>query len=192
MREVWERVRRALDTHAPGLSKTLRRGADEAALGAAEAALGVTLPDEVRESMRIHDGTSYYIVDGWEFEPVDRIVSLHAMFCEFVDDGTITLGDSNWVRTHGPVRPQKWNRRWISIASDGNGDHLALDLDPPPDGTLGQVIRIDRDVRDVYVIAPSLRAMLEGFADDLEQGRYDIERDPDRGTYITFRKRKSQ
>lgn len=190
MREVWERVRRALDTHAPGLSAELRPGAGEKAITATEAALGVPFPEEVRESMRIHNGTSDHLLDGWQLEPLDRIVDRNAMFRDLVDDGTVPLGESARVRPHGPVRPQKWNRRWISIATDGNGNDLALDLDPPADGTLGQVIRRDREGRDVFVLAPGLRAMLEGFADDLEQGRYDIELDPALGIYTTFRKRK--
>jgi cell wall assembly regulator SMI1 len=95
-------------------------------------------------------------------------------------------GDSDWVRTSGPVRAQKWNRRWIPIASDGGGDARTLDLDPPTGGASGQVISQSRGWEAVRVLEPSFAAYLEGFADDLERGRYEASIED--GVLVEFQK----
>jgi cell wall assembly regulator SMI1 len=53
---TWKRLLASLSQHAPTVSATLRPGASEAALSEAEAALGTSLPVDVRASYSIHDG----------------------------------------------------------------------------------------------------------------------------------------
>jgi cell wall assembly regulator SMI1 len=173
MRDVWHRIEAALERIHAGLARNLNPPATEAALAQAEAALGVALPEDYRASALVHDGVRLYLVQSYRILSIADVVRTWRMLDSFVADGTLKLGDSDWVRTTGPVRAQKWNRRWIPVADNGGGDGKALDLDPPTGGTLGQLISQSRDVEAVRVLAPSFRAYLEGFADDLEQGRYE-------------------
>lgn len=56
MKAVWKRVHAWLDDHAPEGYGSLRPGTSARALRSAEETLGLTLPDDVKASYRIHDG----------------------------------------------------------------------------------------------------------------------------------------
>ena len=52
-----------------------------------------------------------------------------------------------------------------------NGDvYWLLDLDPPPGGTPGQVVRVDPECQRWDVLAPSWTRLLDRYADDLGNG----------------------
>jgi cell wall assembly regulator SMI1 len=70
------------------------------------------------------------------------------------------------------VKEDIWNSRWIPFASDESGNFLCVDYDPAKGGDIGQVILWASDPPYVEVIAPSFRAWLEQFANDLEAGKY--------------------
>ena len=187
MTALWRRVEAALDTYDPDLKGDLEPGASDAAIAAAEAALGVRLPDEYRASVRIHDGIGTYLMDSWQLSPLETVLRRWEMFQSFVADGTLTLGEVARVRAKGPVRKERWNSRWIPIAENGGGDDHLLDLDPAPGGAVGQVLYRTRESTAVAVIAPSFGAYLTLFADDLEAGRYEVVRR--NGVCVDFLKR---
>src|SRR4051812_14658163 len=54
--ESWRRIEAWLDEHLPDVRATLRPGVTEKDLAKFEKLVGRTLPDDVRESWRIHDG----------------------------------------------------------------------------------------------------------------------------------------
>jgi cell wall assembly regulator SMI1 len=114
-----------------------------------------------------------YLIDAYRLLSLAEVIEIWNILEMLVSDGSLALGDRVHVRTEGPVRAHTWNRRWIAFASNGGGDDLALDLDPPEGGVVGQVITQSRDREKVRVLAPSFRAYLEGFAVDLEHGRYE-------------------
>src|SRR3712207_8524642 len=77
MEGTWARIERWLAEFAPDVLKSLQPAATEEQISNAEAALGVTLPEEVRASYRIHDGQSPDgpgLMDAWEFLSLSRIV----------------------------------------------------------------------------------------------------------------------
>jgi cell wall assembly regulator SMI1 len=169
--ELWRRIEHALAKQAPGL--TLSPGASEADVVRTEQALGLQLPDDYRGSVRIHDGTRHYLIERWQLGSLAEVTEWRRMFDAMVDDGTLSLGDLARVRTEGPVRPQRWNRRWIPIATNTSANHLLIDLDPPEAGTPGQLVRLTREANDVAVVASSFRELLVRFADDLDHDRYE-------------------
>jgi cell wall assembly regulator SMI1 len=66
-----------------------------------------------------------------------------------------------------------WNVAWIPLTEDGNGNHHFLDLTPL---NAGRILRFSEWHEPEWsVVAPSFRAWLAGFADDLERGAYDVE-----------------
>jgi hypothetical protein len=62
-------------------------------------------------------------------------------------------------------------------AEEGDSDHLGIDLDPGPDGVVGQVINFRRDQRAKYVLAASCAHFLEDVADELEAGNAVVDDD---------------
>jgi cell wall assembly regulator SMI1 len=62
-----------------------------------------------------------------------------------------------------------WPMRWVPFAWGGNGDYLCLDYSPGPAGAAGQVIQVGSE-GDLAVLAPSLAAYFDSFADALAAG----------------------
>ena len=131
-------------------------GATNEQIRAAEAALGVTLPKDVKACYRIHDGQVSGGVDVPDFLHGWRWNSLSDM----VDD---------WRFLNHPT--------WIPVANNQNGDFYCLDLTPNEDRKVGRVILWWHDLNynspeDVHVAAVSFTAWLRDFADELEEGEW--------------------
>jgi cell wall assembly regulator SMI1 len=59
MKRIWDRIHVWLAANAPHVLASLRPGASEEQLRAAEATMGCRLPDDVRAAYRIHDGQEH-------------------------------------------------------------------------------------------------------------------------------------
>ncbi|MGC4897149.1 SMI1/KNR4 family protein [Micromonospora sp. DT31] len=192
---AWARIEAGLSRVLPESLPLLAPPAGEPAIDAVEAALGVTLPPDFRESLRVHDGT------GWGLPspvPLDHlydtggIVEATRMWRENADpdaDGPAAwahLVDTNHLSLAGPVRPAIGGPGHVMVG-DMNGDvRWFLDFDPAPGGTSGQVVRVDIECGQWGVLAPSWRDLLLRYATDLESYAVDpdgspLDVDPDTG-----------
>lgn len=149
MRTVWKRIHAWLDVNAPPGYGFLQPGASPDAIEAAEEAMGIKLPEDVKASYRVHDGQAR--------EP--GLIGGEA-WC------LLTLKEmvKSW---------RKWStlderyRNFVPVAWGGAADYVFLDL-----GTNAErpgcliVQRSDSDEPDP--VAQSFRLWLEDFADKLE------------------------
>jgi cell wall assembly regulator SMI1 len=172
MHAIWSRIVAWLAVNAPAILADLQPGASEEEIAETEAFLGATLPDDVKDSYRIYNGQAGEgpsLIEYW------NLLSLEGIRREW-DEWKFLLDDFDEdharVQPRGPIQKYWWHPSWIPITTDGSGNHLCLDLIPAPGGTVGQIIEMwhDDDIRPL--IAPSFRAWLSDFADDLEAGRY--------------------
>jgi cell wall assembly regulator SMI1 len=176
---AWARVEAGLGRVLPGSLTQLAAPADAAAIDAVEAALGVTLPPDFRGSLGIHNGTAW---DGPSPVPLDYLydtdglVEMTRMWRDnyaadpVFDDPRVWahLVDRGELGLNGPVRPIVGAADAV-VVGDMNGDvWWFLDLDPPPGGTPGQVVRVDVECASWDVLAPSWTRLLGRYADDLE------------------------
>ena len=60
--DSWLRLERWYRIHAPDVIESLRSGATEQQISAIEAESGIQLPEDVRQSYRIHDGQNAHIL----------------------------------------------------------------------------------------------------------------------------------
>lgn len=171
MDDLWTRLESWLSSNAPELVDQLRPGADADALASLEHELGVTLPDDVRASLAVHDGTeeSAGLVGGWDLLPVEIIASEARLMRGMVEDGAFGEATAN---AHPKLAGPWWNPAWLPIVSSGSGHFLCVDLAPGPEGRVGQVVLFLHDAPERYVVAPSYRAWLEAVVRDLESGAY--------------------
>jgi cell wall assembly regulator SMI1 len=107
--------------------------------------------------------------------PTEEIVDRHNLMNneiaqEWREQG-IDLSEGEAV---GPVKPMLWNERWIPFAERGM-DYLCLDLDPQPDGQIGQVIYYRREPEPVEWVAENLRSLMSTIAQRLEQGDFKLD-----------------
>ena len=83
--------------------------------------------------------------------------------------------DSDCVPTSSPpgaIKLLVWNAKWLSIWNDGAGDHIAVDLDPGPNGQVGQMICCGtHDCTDMCVLGSSVADFLRNARRCIEAGR---------------------
>jgi cell wall assembly regulator SMI1 len=169
MQEIWERIEAWLKTYTPQIMNNVYAGAAEEDIEQLEMKLGYQLPDDLRDSLRIHNGTASCFVDGWELLSVDRIWQEQQMQLEVLHDlqeeaGEIEEGERVWW----------WYPHWIPFASFGNGDLLCVEVDPSSGEQFGWIIEFYHEMYSLW-IAPNFQAVLSAFADHLEMGEYTLD-----------------
>lgn len=160
-------------------------GATEAEVAAAEAHLGVVLPDELKVLYRV---TRARWEDwGDDYEAAEHVYD--AVGCElFSLDALYTAG--------APSRPSRWqfaamkavgtppdaavqglvgSPGWIVFGDNGGGDRIAVDLTPGPRGHVGQIIMLDheQDVGGDLLAASLTDLVLNGLGDGCRGPRGD-------------------
>jgi cell wall assembly regulator SMI1 len=179
MRDVWLRIEGVLQAAAPDLYAALTKAAPAPApaIAAAEDRIGLLLPEDVRASYAVHDGSGEACIlpqrngsrwmNGVALLSLDEVVRDAQMWRAFRFDES----NHSRARPDGPIRRTWWNRRWVPVTWDGGGDHLCLDFDPAPGGVSGQVICFSHEIGPVTVVADCWKSYLERVATDLETGR---------------------
>jgi cell wall assembly regulator SMI1 len=76
----------------------------------------------------------------------------------------------------GAIRRCFGCRGWVPLHWDGNRNYLGIDIDPGPNGVVGQVINFGGDEHRKFVLATSWGRFLEDFADELEAGNFVIDK----------------
>ncbi len=174
---VWQRLSQwAADCP---LDIAFNSGASAAEIAAAETALGVAFPTDLRDYLARANGerwNSEDFIGDWRLLALEFIVDEAQLMRKMVKEGA--FGDNTNDPTSA-IKGRWWSPQWIPIVTSGNGHFFCVDLDPGPEGTPGQVILFLHDDEDRYLVAHSLGAWFARIADDLERGLYEIVEDED-------------
>ncbi len=149
-------------------------GAKESAIAAAETALGLTFPADLREYLLLADGERWNsdgFIGDWRLLELKFIVKEAQQMRKLVEQEA--FGDNTNDETPA-IKGLWWNPQWLPIVTSGSGHFFCVDLDPGPAGTVGQIILFLHDDEGRYLIASSLRAWFARLAADFERGRYEI------------------
>ncbi|MGG7568092.1 SMI1/KNR4 family protein [Rhodovulum sp. DZ06] len=68
----------------------------------------------------------------------------------------------------GAIRDKYMHLKWLPLVHDGGGNYIGVDLDPGPNGTVGQVIVFGPGEDDHFVIAPDWDGALDHFLGRIE------------------------
>jgi cell wall assembly regulator SMI1 len=170
MRELWRRIEQVLQRHAPETAATLAPAASEQDLAALEATIGIALPNDFRESLKVHDGQDDptrcrpFTGDGLLLSTAE-IADRWKMLTE-IEEGERTRG--------GPGYGPWWKTTCIPF-TDADGNALCIDMDPGLNDRTGEVVCHVHDGEIERGIATSYRAWLSSLADRLEAGRFEID-----------------
>ncbi|KAF8472493.1 hypothetical protein BDZ91DRAFT_435737 [Kalaharituber pfeilii] len=184
----WARIERWTDANYPELKDQLCEGATVNDINELEFDLDCSLPQDVRESIQLHDGQERGGM------PTGIIFSAMLLDCE-----EILYEWKNWKTVNqeflanseskskaailarqdsspdGAVQKAYCHPGWIPLARDWGGNNIAVDLAPGPTGKWGQIILCGRDYDCKYVVARSWAAFLAQVADDMESPHWYVD-----------------
>lgn len=131
--------------------------------------LGVELPNDFLDVLRIHNGQkgeSAWLFDSQEFLSTHRIIEEFNTWKNLLD--TQLQGKSSTPDEE--VKNDWWNTNWIPFTSDGCADHYCLDLSPTDAGIKGQIITLWYESSEREVVAPSFSLWFEEYVNQLYSG----------------------
>jgi cell wall assembly regulator SMI1 len=173
MTELWQRIENWLRSNAPSIAQGLNPPASIAEIQSTEKLLGIQFPDDVRQSYLLHNGQSQEsppMLEGWEWLSLERIRDEWTVWNELLQGGDFegleNESDGQLIVTDW------WHPKWIPLTYSGAGDHHCLDMNPGPQGKIGQIIEMWHDDGERPWIAASFREWISSFADELERGEY--------------------
>lgn len=180
----YQRLERWLAAHRPQILANLQPPASDAELAGLAESLGVSLPTAFLDLYRWHNGQRdprepgpFY---GLSFLSIAEVLTQWRGWNEILADTDDIHGFSSSVAP-GVVKERYANRLWIPFSDDWGGNHIGIDLDPGPNGRVGQVINFGRDEEAKYVLGRSVDAFVERIAGELEGGNFVLGEPPDEG-----------
>ena len=172
--ESWEAVRNWYSTRAPEGEIELNQGVTDDEWNEVECQLGFGLPEDVKLSYRLHDGSQERGI----FEFGSYLMSLHEAFGHWQNwRDVLATGEFSGLVTcpEGPIKPEVWRREWFPITHSGAGDHHCIDMAPAEGGTLGQVIFVSHEEGPKFVESSSMAEWLSSFATELQDGVFEYD-----------------
>ena len=179
----WRRIDAWLAANAPMLAPKMREGATPKAISETERALGLELPDAVRASYLIHDGSGIMsLFPSGDYMTLEQMLSDHKMWREMDEEYREWMG----IEGHptGPIQKVHYHLKWVPLAANGGGDGTLIDMAPAKGGVVGQLIDFGHEEGPEGVAATGLAEYLAYLADGLEAGAATIGED----TYLVWQK----
>lgn len=173
---AWVRLERALpNLGIPGV--TLVPGATPAAVAAFETAINVALPTEVAELFHGHDGqssTEAGLAGGFYFVSLREAQQLMTNWADTRAQLGEGLRDLDRACRSQPTKAiqRKYSLAgWVPLLRDSEGNAIGADLDPGPNGAIGQIINFGRDEEEKFVLFANATELLGWLANELEANR---------------------
>ncbi|WP_185960056.1 SMI1/KNR4 family protein [Planococcus soli] len=142
-----------------------------------ERILGVSLPNDLSRLYQLHNGElagEPGLFFGLSFLPLPDVLN-EWRFCASLADDRAMNDVPFYAVPLETIKDQYINRKWIPFAADFGGNFLAVDLDPGPNGTYGQVINFGIKENTRHVVAHSVEELMEFISKTLQEGPYTID-----------------
>lgn len=164
---IWTTIERELGTHAPSILPTLNPPASDNEIAGLEARLGYPIPDDLRESLRIHDGQddprglAVFCAAG-TLLPVEAMLETWARITEI----------DRQLAEEIPDRAGEWWDPAYLPLSDFAGDRLCVNLDPE---ARGEIVWHVHDCGIEHGLFESYTTWLRSVAEALAERRFSQE-----------------
>lgn len=169
---AWAAFESWLSQHWPDGLKDLGPPATDEEIRILETTLGVSLPRDFVEFLRIHNGqkgSAGGLFDNSEFLSTTAIIEQWKVWKDLLDSGDF---DGYKSEPEAGVRDDWWNSKWIPFTHNGSGDHYCLDLAPSTGGQEGQVITMWHDMGTRALEARSFKHWFAKYVDAVKAGKY--------------------
>lgn len=184
MNHAWNLYKKELFGKMPSLRETIRRGASEADVRAAEQAIGMPLPAELREMYLGNDGDDHEaicgVILGFHFLSLAELAAEWESWAELAENEELNRPELFTSTPAGRIRRRYADKKWIPFCTDDGGNFIGIDMDPDTQGRAGQIINFGRDEHNKHVLETDLNAFLDRLtrivrSDHFFAGEYDGE-----------------
>jgi cell wall assembly regulator SMI1 len=185
--DSWYKFEAVLQKFMPRDYAALMPPASDEQIQAAELAMGVVFPDDLKFLYRKHNGidrnakfVGNFVFDGMRWCSLDDMVAYWKMMSHLCDQWQTDYPDhfpkenASWENLM--VRPVSYDKKWIPISLSGSMHNIYLDLSPSYAGTVGQIVHLSSD-GGVIAMAPSLADWIDFFCDSFESGELALNED---------------
>lgn len=171
VQDVWAEIERWYKANAPGLLDLLSEGADDDEVTRFENAGNLSLPEDYRASIQIHNGGGFihnfiYLSLEESHAEWQRLKRTH----ERPDNK-----ENRILKDEGLTTSHTESPKWVPIAEHKAGIVICLDMEPQVNGSIGNIIRFDYEEGPSTTKYKSFLDWLRGYRDDLMQGQYEID-----------------
>jgi len=128
------------------------------------------------------------VIFGIELLSIERIIENWRNWESVSEDGlNEEFAESMSSNPLEYIKPHYVNLRWLPLTHDQGGNHIELDFDPGPKGTIGQIIAFGRDDDEKKLVAVSFAPFIDMFINELKAIDWMIH--PESGWQIDDRQR---
>ena len=164
---IWEDIETWLRVNALESFEYLRPGDTDEDLDAVEHETGLTLPADLRASLRRH---AYGDVHVHELLSAARILSSWRSKNKALAEG-VFAGREIEHSGGGVIRNVWWHRAWLPFARDSIGNEVCIDFEPASGGDHGQVIFYEKETGPEPSSYLSFGEWLGSYRDALREGK---------------------
>jgi cell wall assembly regulator SMI1 len=170
--ESWRRIRTWHENHRPPGTFQLDKGASPKDLDTFEFSIGSPLPDDVRASYALHNGSrqGLFLIYGPPLS-LQEARDQRTRLGEARTKGICPNSDEEPLESLRGMKPVHWTPLWIPL-TENSGDHVFLDLDPAPGGIRGQIIDFGRAEGPRRLLGQSWSEWPANLADQLDRGKW--------------------
>ena len=190
MIETLNRIKQWVEENANQTLDHLNGPASSDDIKRVEEVIGIQLPDDFKEFLKIHDGE---VGDGWlallgngnQLLSCNHIIKQYELDQQIGEDlydpdmETIEFWKDrvggNVIFVNGPVKPLMLHRKWIPLTCMNGDVFRYFDFDPAPGGIPGQIIEVDPEGCCYEVIATNFSELLEKHLSELQAGDYVVD-----------------
>lgn len=155
-----------LNQYLPNADSAFGKNTNITVLNEINAKVKNNLPQDVIDFYKEVNGEACPIgsILGFYLMSIEKVAMEYAHLCNSPRPLDIVSHPKEMIKEGG------YNPMWIPIAEDGGGSFFVLDLEPDSKGTLGQIITIDGEYNDSYVVARSFTELItEIIPNELEE-----------------------
>lgn len=155
-----------LEQHMSDVKEKLNDGINSLQIIEVESICGKLLPDSFVKLYEAANGENTYIgvMLGFDWLSIEEIITSHKAL----------MGSAYEILSDRPdkIKEGAYKKGWIPFAHDGSGSYLVMDLDPDKDGMEGQIITIDREDPNSYIIANGMNELITLIQQSLVKGMF--------------------
>ncbi len=174
IQNIWHDIEKWYAENAPRLLANLKDGVSNQVITDFEARVGLSLPDDYKASLRLHNGDVY--VHDYNYLSLQRVLKNWLMMTEQSEQGVFE-GREIFDAGAGIIQNTWWHGAWIPFAEDGGGNLICIDMAPETDGVVGQILNMEMQSGPVASEFTSFLKWLESYKNDLYNGVYEVDED---------------